>query len=1522
MPTIAERKFELKQKRSDALMAKINVLRARDGSVAPPIDSMKDEDDFNLALLFGNSRNDSIDWDQMGVEGLIRCYYEIIYRLDGTVRNNIIKAGATSGSPSTSHNTSSRSGLKSAVDWLSDGQGYKSGFYIGWSGLDVEANEEDNATKKQRLNNALSMGRKGDFDVPMTEGWSTLASQLGKPNISSSFTHNRDQYLRYNSAARKLELVYPPNNRGYSLLGKIDNLLGIIGTESQMGPHYKNLNWGQSKPPWENYVNDTLLGMRHRDVAPYDYQGPGREKKYKTVTTTDPETGQESSEEVWTGEYTYQIGFVNYGDGNWDTSSQTPYPPGYTPTPDYWNPAYEAAAQAIIDRINDTIFYIEKTRITIFTYFVNYRIIPGMDPDYDPDDSNSNIGSSWNLQNDWITELEGIRDRVQQSIDYISARKNGSNATQSGERANVDNEVFQLKALLQGWLTSVQAMANEINSENTFGTITNPLTLYGHRFMWIRTLIHASEGTMTAVNSTGIAIEMMNKKLSKSEEELMMFGLLEEDWIPTPIIVGVEPYPILNQATFEMEIGGWLVAWGGQEHCTGYDVWRSIDYDPTTKSGTWTKLEVSNTDYTMSDIDANTGKVLTYIIDTNVDPIPNDVDQSEITHPYYKVRAYDYNGGSGDYGRRNASSEECEPSNPAAFPLGGASTDTSGPRRTPVTTTSVETGDGSAIPPNTLFWVTSFKGVESADFERRIFISEAPFDSIASNLIVFVNGEFKNQGPEEDGGDYELIDTYKIRFHQSVGLEAEVNLVVALRSFANPSQNVKGSVAYFEDLPQPPDVEHGDIYFVENPSPGQYWQYVNPPGKWREVQNPNSSSIWRDAVNTFSQLPSQLNADGDVRLVLDTSTLYRWDGVRQMWVKISGAAGGGWLSPVDTTDDLAEVDTSELSNGVIVFVISEESLFRWSTTQNDWLRIAGSNAANWKDPVNTFSQLPDSGNSEGDIRLVLSENKMYRWFAWEQLWKATKADAEIGHNELTVDDWEVVDDHDVRYYPRDDLDDYHLVVDERLSLLESLKPKNAEPLSGDFGVTGTKLYQGFISEGSPLLRYETLQPTDYFRRIIKDASFILSNQNSQQFKDADKGVLYCYINGEVADEFNLGQWFNEDERTTGQSYPKQFGINNIIEILSVGPYNQYPTYQRADFQLNIKQDLLVQGENKIQLVHEVGNSTNDINTTDEFIVFWDAFDGEMGFKDIYMDEVELNSSKYLSGVRYYSIGDKFRLRFEAENIFNNSYIENEQLYIGLDEFAVQSFHTNYKDEYILGQPQPRIGEDIYYLNEFTIDQGDMYSSKPILKLEAKNPFKTHNQIKSNTNFLINTVSGRATDTEEFFVDEIYRLPLDSYNSTPGNIIGLWDSTQALSTNDLQLFGGKLVFPSEDFSKYHPTQSVDYSNFSGQKQYIRAFRSNQPHNNGVFTIRNFYNADPNIKVEIKLPGLTGWMQLNKLYNMADFTGTDGDGCLVENKGEVYEWTSGGFSTADSGYIIIVRITMYEKTNYISSMKIDW
>lgn len=89
---------------------------------------------------------------------------------------------------------------------------------------------------------------------------------------------------------------------------------------------------------------------------------------------------------------------------------------------------------------------------------------------------------------------------------------------------------------------------------------------------------------------------------------------------------------------------------------------------------------------------------------------------------------------------------------------------------------------------------------------------------------------------------------------------------------------------------------------------------------------------WQAPVQSFDDLPSSGNNEGDVRLTLDTVDIYAWK------------------------DDAWEV----LSTGI----------------------------EKWKTPVNTYQDLPLTGNSQGDIRLVLSENILYRWDSTQAEWIA------------------------------------------------------------------------------------------------------------------------------------------------------------------------------------------------------------------------------------------------------------------------------------------------------------------------------------------------------------------------------------------------------------------------------------------------------------------------------------------------------------------------------------------------------
>jgi hypothetical protein len=1462
MPTISERQDDLKQKRSSALLSKLNILRQRDGSIIPLVKPIKDEDDLNLAMLFGSSRNENINWTAMGIEGLIRLYYAIIYYITGQQRNNIIVAGS-----------GLRGGLTDAANLVLSGSAYKSGFFIGDINLQAMINEAS-GDLKDKYQQIMTKGLNAEFNVPMTDGWTPLAASVGWANYSSTFTYNIDAIPVWNPATLSFNFVLPPAQA--TLDSTIQSLLTLIGGESPIGPHtdvnsvavYNSAYSTNTPVTWRSFVNDSILGKRFRDVAPY------------TVTTT--------------GQYDEQQ--FSFGDGNWD-NFETPLPPGYTPTPDAWDGNFLTILNLIITQCQILVLLIGYSKITNFTYIVNHKLVPGIDPNYNPNDPTSLLGSSWNMQNTWIETINAWIVRLQHSLGLITPYISG-NSTSSAARGIINTELYQLKAYLPSMISSANTIATAV--AGVFGDVTNPNSLYGHRYMWIRSILDSNEGSKIQLLGLNSVIQRMQKNINRVEAELNMYGLDPTEYIPTPEILGIAANPIVNALTFELEYNGWLVTWLGQLHCTGYDVWRSMDYNPSTLIGTWTKIEISHTNHTITDIDSRNGNVQIYIIDTDVPPIPVDVDQATVNLPYYRVKAYD-DGALGDYARTVTASDYSVPKKPADFPFTGDGANTGGPRAISndmVTTTPTSNN----IPPNALAWVTKASRAKATDFDFRTFVSEAPFDSIASNLIVFINGDFKVAGV-----DFQVIDKYTIKLNSSLLATDQLAMVVFLRSFAT-NKNIHGVVTHKVDLPA--TTADGEVWQVEETN--YFYQFVAANSLWVQIEDPNRKAVWRDPVNTFSQLPGALNSDGDIRLVLSDSILFRWDATNSQWAKISGGSGSGMLPPIETFDDLKFIETGDIANGTLIFISTEETMYRWSLTQGKWLPMAnGANAAYGKNPVNTATDLPLTANSDGDIRLVLSENKIYRWSSSEIVWKVVKASVDLKHHELIETDWAVVEDHDLRYYTKASSDIVNTEFQKKLDYLYSIKPLDAVPLSGSFEITGATIYSGYLADGAS--KFITLQPWHWCNFIIKDGNFILSNNNVSQFANADMGVLKLFINDVQADQFDLGSWFDETKRVTGQTYPKKFGVKNIIEILSVGPYNQYATYQRADFQLNITQTLLQEGENSIYLQHVVDPLTT--HATDKFIFFWDDFGGSMGFTNIALTQHTLQSNSYLSGIRYYSLNDSFDLTFIAENIFNKTYIETNQVVVNGSDFGIPSLTLNHHDSHVLGTIIPNENSNYSYLNTVTITNPNIQSVKPSLHITASNP-STKVTVDKAIQCLVNTMGQTSTDLVEYFQDEHYRLPVADYGTIP--TIGTWDSTKVLGNQDLQTYGDALVYPSLNFKTIFPAQNITYQGLSGIRSYYRAFVSNTPRNNGKFKIEGFNTGDGTITVEIKLPSLTGWLNLTKVYNQADFSGINGDGCLVSALIDEYNWTTAGFSTAHCGGIVILRITTQSKSMNITKI----
>ncbi|MFW6226213.1 MAG: hypothetical protein ACOC3V_04590, partial [bacterium] len=165
------------------------------------------------------------------------------------------------------------------------------------------------------------------------------------------------------------------------------------------------------------------------------------------------------------------------------------------------------------------------------------------------------------------------------------------------------------------------------------------------------------------------------------------------------------------------------------------------------------------------------------------------------------------------------------------------------------------------------------------------------------------------------------------------------------------------------------------------------------------------------------------------------------------------------------------------------------------------------------------------------------------------------------------------------------------------------------------------------------------------------------------------------------------------------------------------------------------------------------------------------------------------------------------------------------------------------------------------------------------------------------------------------------------NNIPSQRSSVWNSQNSLQQGDALLFINKLMYANIDFTNnYKPLQTVNYSSFTGPQTYFRTFYKHTARNGGKIQINGVTVQDittNRILIDIKLPTETGWLSLNKNYDVSEFTGSDGDGCLLKVEGNDFHYSSGTFSTANSGYMIVVRITLPNTdVPHIEYMEVKW
>lgn len=494
-----------------------------------------------------------------------------------------------------------------------------------------------------------------------------------------------------------------------------------------------------------------------------------------------------------------------------------------------------------------------------------------------------------------------------------------------------------------------------------------------------------------------------------------------------------------------------------------------------------------------------------------------------------------------------------------------------------------------------------------------------------------------------------------------------------------------------------------------------------------------------------------------------------------------------------------------------------------------------------------------------------------------------------------------------------------------------LYPDDAEGLDGKtLTYSGTTKYTGRLSDGNT--NYKAGDAAgDNVDYIIKDATFtIFSPSPSDTFNLADEGSLDYEINGVQQDTVDLAANFVEGERAGTQTTTPWVGAAGDLSVTLVTWYNNFPSLQRGNSESYVVPGDLQQGYNSFQLKRTGISTPQSSNLLD---VFYDTDTG--ADPSVNTPTVTENTGvwKYLSGIKYYYRGSTFDMDVVGSDVFDNVYHTTSPLTYSSTSSTMGSGNITPTDGAVSGVSNPP------YINEtmtvtdktLTVPSSNVRSLNSRASVTPRDPYGSYTtQWSASENRLVDAYANTSSDMAEYFDDENYRMPLGSYDSIPGAITGQWDSTAVLTNGNAQVINGQLQYPTINFtSGYLPAQnpSANYSTFSGNEVYQRFIKDPalDPHSNGQLELGGLSGSDVsevgtgNVNVEIKLPTQTGWLDLGKGFNAGTFTGSDGDGCRVSQSGDDWNWTCGTFSTANSGYLIMVRITLRNSSRSLTQMR---
>jgi len=455
------------------------------------------------------------------------------------------------------------------------------------------------------------------------------------------------------------------------------------------------------------------------------------------------------------------------------------------------------------------------------------------------------------------------------------------------------------------------------------------------------------------------------------------------------------------------------------------------------------------------------------------------------------------------------------------------------------------------------------------------------------------------------------------------------------------------------------------------------------------------------------------------------------------------------------------------------------------------------------------------------------------------------------------------------------------------SLLLAISPAAPDILSGNLTLSIVKYsailpiglnnawYQNGVVAGSVINDYIILN------------SYSLSSQNpSTAFKvgstfNGDEGVICHVLNGIEISTIDVIQGV---------------GVSGSIQITSLVNYNTI--WRKANARINYLDN------NEGFKIHSIKYRTLVLNqNTNNTFVWYDDSDLMPVVSSVTISQATLNSSRYLSGVRYYSLTDTFNIAALIDNIANKTIrpvnpISYSMSGISSVNIAIDGSIFSYNAQYGLNR-------------SITITNSNVYSIDSRLTVIGNKPSgKTASSLSGSANRLINTYSvNNSVNGDITMFDENYRFPMSTdFSLIPGSLTGNWNSSQLLVSGNVLLFGGVWRYPNINFSSYLPVQSVDYSGFTGDQFLVYAVNIANAHSSMriTFTGMNYTSISPegsgDLNISIRLPSVTGWLDCGRNFG-------DGVGCrLGSSSGNILNLSFGTSSSSGSSGIVFIRITL--------------